>query len=484
MRSQPIQLSSAMLALASLAVFGLQASAETVLGVYVFARHGDRTSKSTPPTELTTLGYQQVFNTGSYYHNRYIAASSDSRILGISPDIVQPHQLLASAPEDEVLQKSAIGFLQAVYPPVGNVATSTLRNGTVVEAPMNGYQLIAVEQVSTGGNSENVAWLQSATKCQKAKVSSSEYRQSKEFQELLQSTAGFYKSVAPMVGRTFPESKVNFGNAYLVFDLLNVARIHNTTDSLPDDKLPSKETFTRLQDLANIYEFNLAYNATSPIRAVSGSLLAGEVLSSFNELIDTAGAKAKLSVQFGAYAIFLSFFGLTKLAETKPEFTGIPDYASSMAFELVTNATTSPSDPFPSRSDISVRFLFRNGSVVPNSPDTQPAAYPLFGQSKTLMPWSEFESNMKQIAISSEEEFCKACNATPERCAAGSSADDGLNASSAGSGSSGGLSRTEAGVVGAFVALAVILALQGLAFLFGGFRLVTKKGSTEVKGDA
>jgi hypothetical protein len=35
-------------------------SAETVLGAYIFSRHGDRTAKSTPPTVLTDLGYQEV----------------------------------------------------------------------------------------------------------------------------------------------------------------------------------------------------------------------------------------------------------------------------------------------------------------------------------------------------------------------------------------------------------------------------------------
>jgi hypothetical protein len=36
------------------------AAAETVIGAYIFSRHGDRTAKSTPPTVLTDLGYQEV----------------------------------------------------------------------------------------------------------------------------------------------------------------------------------------------------------------------------------------------------------------------------------------------------------------------------------------------------------------------------------------------------------------------------------------
>ncbi|EEH38724.1 hypothetical protein PAAG_08451 [Paracoccidioides lutzii Pb01] len=475
MRSRTMQPSSALLALTvPLTIFTPAASSETVLGAYIFSRHGDRTAKSTPPTELTTLGYEQVFTTGAYYHDRYISPTSDLRILNISSDIVKPKEVVASAPEDEVLQKSAIAFLQALYPPVGGIAKSTLRNGTVVEAPLNGYQLVAIEQVSTGGNSENLAWLQSASKCQKAKVSSNEYFTSKPYEELLSSTNDFYKSIAPMVERTLPASKVSYKDAYIIWDLLNVAMIHNSTDSLPADKLPSQENFDRLRELADVHEFNLAYNASSPIRAVSGSTLAGEVLSGLREVISTGGSKTKLNVQFGAYAIFLSFFGLSKLSETNPNFMKIPDYASSMAFELVTNASTSSSSPFPNQSDISVRFLFRSGSVIPGAPETMPVAYSLFGQSDTLMPWSEFESNMEKIAISTEKEFCEACSETPERCDGGSDGTDGTARASTGAGKRNGMSTAVAGVVGAMVALAAIMGLQSFIFLAGGFRLVKK----------
>ena len=40
---------------------------ETVLGVYIFSRHGDRTAKSTPPANLTDLGYEEVYTSGKHY---------------------------------------------------------------------------------------------------------------------------------------------------------------------------------------------------------------------------------------------------------------------------------------------------------------------------------------------------------------------------------------------------------------------------------
>lgn len=86
--------------------------AETVLGVYILSRHGDRTAKSTPPAKLTDLGYAEVFMSGSFYRDRYVSENATRPIFGLSHDIVAASQITASAPADNVLQNSAIGFLQ------------------------------------------------------------------------------------------------------------------------------------------------------------------------------------------------------------------------------------------------------------------------------------------------------------------------------------------------------------------------------------
>jgi hypothetical protein len=48
---------------------GSAAVQETVLGIYIFSRHGDRTAKATPPANLTDLGYEEVFTSGTYFRN-------------------------------------------------------------------------------------------------------------------------------------------------------------------------------------------------------------------------------------------------------------------------------------------------------------------------------------------------------------------------------------------------------------------------------
>lgn len=190
-------------------------AAETVLGVYLFSRHGDRTAKSTPPANLTDLGYRQIFTSGTYFRNRYIASTASSRIAGVNSDIVKQSQITASAPLDTVLMNSAQGFLQGLYPPVGpTLGSETLRNGSIVQAPLNGYQLIPIQTLTSGTGSENSAWLQGSSNCAQATVSSNDYFSTTDYNDLLASTGDFYKSLTPLLDNTFSPEEISFKNAY------------------------------------------------------------------------------------------------------------------------------------------------------------------------------------------------------------------------------------------------------------------------------
>jgi hypothetical protein len=189
---------------------------ETLLGAYVFHRHGDRTSKSWPPAVLTDLGYIQVYESGNYYRERYINGSSS--IYSISANIVENSQLSVVAPVDVVLQNSAQGFLQGLYPPVGStLGSQMLANGSQVEAPLGGYQLIpvnAITSASSNANSENSAWLQGSSGCPNAIVSSNNYFISQEYITTSTNTASFYQNVLPVINGTFTSATDNFKNAY------------------------------------------------------------------------------------------------------------------------------------------------------------------------------------------------------------------------------------------------------------------------------
>lgn len=191
----------------------LTQAAETVLGLYIFSRHGDRTTKAYPPTKLTDLGYNEIFSSGTWFRETYINGTSP--INAIEPNIVKLSQIAALAPLDNVLMTSAMGFLQGLYPPVGaTLGSQTLGNGTVVAAPLDGFQLIPIQTVTTGTGSEDSAWLQGASNCANAEVSSNNYFTSPEYMALLNSTQAFYSSILPTINTTFNASQSNFQNAY------------------------------------------------------------------------------------------------------------------------------------------------------------------------------------------------------------------------------------------------------------------------------
>lgn len=371
-----------------------------------------------------------------------------------------------------MLQNSALGFLQGLYPPVGSqLGTATLRNGTTVQAPLNGYQLIPLQSVETGANSENSAWLQGSTNCANAQISSNSFYTSAQYMETLNRTQALYDSIYPDVNRTFSKSQNSFKNGYVIWDLLNVASIHNSTETatIPDDA-----TMDELRYLADQHEFGLAYNNSEPIRAITGSIIAAQVVESLNTTI-TGKGKLKLNVEFGAYAGMLSFFGLANLTEVSSDFYGVPDYASSLVWELVTNATVN-STSWPSADELYVRFLFHNGTT---SNTSEPTEFPLFNSNQSPLPWNDFVNGMNKFSVPDQETWCVKCgNETSAVCSSaylngGSSGSDSGNSNS--KSGSGGMSLAVAGVIGAMVTLAVILLVEVAIILLGGFRLVSKK---------
>lgn len=155
----------------------------------------------------------------------------------------------------------------------------------------------------------------------------------------------------------------------------------------------------------------------------------------------------------------MSFFGLAQLQKADPKFYGICDYASAMVLELVAPSADAK------KEDMSVRFLFANGTAAQN----ELTQYPLFG--KTALSWNDFQTGMNKIAVSDTASWCNACGNPAAQCSANST-DSSVSASSSSSDS--GVSRPVAGVIGALVTLVVILGVQALVMVAGGMRLVKK----------
>jgi hypothetical protein len=166
-----------------------------------------------------------------------------------------------------------------------------------------------------------------------------------------------------------------------------------------------------------------------------------------------------------------SFFGLADLISVDENFYGMPDYASTLTWELVTSATMS-SGSWPSEDEASVRFLFHNGTT---SNISQPTEYPLFDTNQSPLPWSEFVTRMNKFAIGSQEDWCCACGNTTGVCSPGALRQANNSSIITRSSPSTSISLEVAKVISAIVTLAVILGIELLIMILRGLQLVSKK---------
>ena len=188
---------------------------EETLAVFILHSYGDRTPLIHAPPNLTALGAAQMYQSGQFYHNRYIAADASVPISGVSNQFAVPEQLSIISPKEPVLHSSAVAFLQGLYPPT-NLA-STLANGTTVEAPCGGYQYIPVyehHQPCIADRSGQNTWMQSKNGCLAAEKSRERYFKSWEYKARKKETKPFYKDLLPALGENMKPVDVSYENAH------------------------------------------------------------------------------------------------------------------------------------------------------------------------------------------------------------------------------------------------------------------------------
>ncbi|PSN60641.1 phosphoglycerate mutase-like protein [Corynespora cassiicola Philippines] len=431
-------------------------SAETILGVTVFTRHGDRASKHYPGYSLTNLGIQQNHQVGADYRSTYISANASKHILGISENKVVNSQLFATAPDQAVLLNTATAFLQGLYPPLeeldAEVASQTLNNGTTYTNPLGGYQYVVLHGEEK--EAPDTIYLKGDEGCPAASRAAAAFEQSEVFRQRDEATRAFYSTFWDDMQGVYDyeqPSNMSYGNAYDIFDLLHVASIHNASAA----GNVSEQDLFQLRTLADSAEFGLNYNASDDAHASSmgGRTFAGGVVRQLDQVIQTKG-KLKFSLMAGSYDTFLAFFGLAGLTSVSDDFYGLPHYASTMAFELFTEADVAE---FPDdANDLRVRFLFRNGSDA----GAPLQAFPLFGGVDESYAWQDFSDAMSLFSIETAERWCGLCESELLFCQAYNYQSEAQDVSS----SSGGISKAVAGVIGAVVTLAVVGIVGAVAF--------------------
>jgi hypothetical protein len=494
-----------------LALIGLRCiptAAQTVLreqiwGSVVYSLYGDRTPFILPQTyTLTPLGAQQLYSAGSGFRDRYIVPpqtpfseySVNTVINGISEFQLDNNEVTMESTEDQFIVASAQAFMQGLYPPLqlssnDTFATSqsVLANGSNILSPLNGYQYPQIYTASS--NDDNSIWIAGEAGCPAYTASAYEYYTSPEYATILDTSAGFYESLEEnFLSGIFTNSSVGYFDAYYIWDYLRYGFIHNT--SIADHI--SEEALLYARALADELTFALNGNTSASgstpgdqIRAIGGRTLATRIVEALYTNVDTSGQYDKMTLLFGSYEPMVSFAALAGLAsEQNPQFYSIPDPGSSMVFELF-SLSVNDTGQYPDRSDLNVRFLFRNGT----GDGTQLISYSLFGgdPSQDVMTFSEFVSGMETIWMPSVADWCDVCSSFSVFCPA-FVGDGGSLPSNPTYGaepqSHHGISPAVAGVVGAVVTLVVVGILAAVLALLGGLRVyrIKTKGRSDLGG--
>lgn len=448
-----------------------------------FIYHGEKTPLLTPyatSSDLTPLGAQQLYQAGSALRERYINGSTGTVINGIAGSAIDNSQLYILGLDDSYVTASAMAFMQGLYPPfpeVGEGATSSA-NGLTIQYPtaaLNGYQYPAINSVSE--LDLTYIWVAGNLGCTSYAIEMAEYLTSPAYNQEVMATNDFYHSLGASVFQNLSPALLNYVNAndlyeYALYQYNHNTSIYNSTSFTTID-LGALEILASQQQ----WEFNTPNSGTT-LGAIAGQTLASKVLQMFEHNIASEGVADKMTLMFGSYEPFLSFFALSNLATgpSASRFNSLPQHGSVMTFELFSHVAESASEnltrTFPSTDELWVQFLYRNGTD-----DSQNlTSYALFGRdnSEVAMTWNEFVSGMDAFTLNDIVDWCTLCESITLFCEAlvgNTVSSNGTNNSPADRNSGAkGVSGAIAGVIGATVTIACFILIAVVLMLLG-FRI-------------
>lgn len=291
-----------------------------------------------------------------------------------------------------------------------------------------------------------------------------------EFQ--VANTSSFYNNLSSTVFAGLSPAIVNYYNAYELYEYALYQYNHNSSASQALDV----GTLSRLQNLASQQQFETnTPNSEGTIAAIAGNTFAAKVLQQFNQIVASSGVSDKMTLLFGSYEPFLSFFALSNLSvgPSASKFNSLPVHGSVMVFELFSYTgegnSFNASATFPTTDDLWVRFLFRNGT----SDTEELISYPLFGRgnSQVDMTWDDFVTGMGDFSLNEVSDWCTSCQSINLFCEAiWTDIDNGTSSSTNGNSHEKKLSPVIGGVIGATVTIGLFIICAIVLILFG-FRL-------------
>ena len=325
--------------------------------------------------------------------------------------------------------------------------------------------------------------------CSQYQESSRRIGRDESASEVYERTLDFYQGLwNEFFTIAFPSEMANFYYAYELYDYAK----YNYDHVNGSHSYISAADLATLEDLASVQQRyvngHVRDSSTSSqdllVLPIAGRTLAAKVIAQLRENVLTAGSSAKLSVLAGSFEPLVAFFGLSNLitGPAAEAFTPLPGPGAAVAFELFSsgddNETVSSTD-YPASDNLWVRFLYRNSSDSGGDGSAPLVEYPLFGNgnSQSRMSFQQFAAAMDNIAVESVLDWCNACGSAETFCTMFRDRPNyGLGSNSRGGGG-GKVSPAAAGVIGAFVSLAVVGLVGAGAVLLGGLRFYRSKNA-------
>ncbi|KAI0823176.1 histidine phosphatase superfamily [Trametes gibbosa] len=386
----------------------MSADNSKVLGVVMFARHGDRQGFYQDPetytasaTVITPLGEQQEYELGALVREQYTATNSSTYIQGIaaSDALLQANQVVVRADaggEGGVIFDSAVALTQGLWP-VTPKANTQLANGSTVTSPLGGYQYVPIESVEPN---QDVS-LEGFTSCTAFDNHTAAFYDSAAFQAKQAEVAQFLTDLKPyMDGRP-----VTLENMWNIFDYMNVQSIHNATfaNALPQGYLE------QARDLANWHEYNVfSDTSVDGIGNIAFRAMLPSVLTAVQRIAN-ASDPLKLHYSAIAYKPFLSLFNMTGVVADGALPPTIVNYAAAVVLEVRQTGSAEPV----------VRFNFKNGT---DDAGFRPYAMSVAGAGAGAaqdVPLAAFVNAFQPAAVNTTLEWCHVCGQTQARgCAA------------------------------------------------------------------
>lgn len=445
-----------------------------VWAVFAYTVNGERIPKVFPrhPKSLTPYGAYQLHEAGSAFRERYVAldgvdSDTSKRIVNLAPELLNTEDVKVASTPDIAVLASAQAFMQGVYPPLNESFNSSfhdddleLADGSVVQAPLGGYQYPSIE--TFGFDDPQSVTISGQALCSTYGSANIQYLNSKEFWGTYADSAAFYAHLySQAISGAFDMKGANFGNATSISEFLDYQAVHN--ESLFHNL--GREYVERARWYAGQYVYETNGNTTSSdavkdgsIRAIAGQGLVSSVLNAFESSIKGQGAHGKMTLRFGGSQTAVSFASLLQLDNRQnANFTSLPNQGASFVLELF--SLESESYPtFPDPSQLYVRFLFRNGT------DADFRSYPLFGHSpsRTVLTYSEFQDNIQSMSLGSIADWCQRCDSSAVFCSGvvPATKSDVSNPEK----SKDGMHPAVAGVVGAAVTVGVLTLFAVVVF--------------------